>query len=134
MSAKQKVVISGSAKLQDQIIRWLEYWKSRGYEILDYPEPIADEDFVKIYRQNRTKFFNSIRYADVLFVMNEDKNGVTGYIGASTFAEMAYAISENHIHGKSISIELLKMPAKSSFFHEDVTRWRELGWIKLHEK
>lgn len=129
---KPKLVISGSAKLQDEVARWLDYWKSKGYEVLDYPKKIAEADFQKVYKDERTTFFDNIRSANVLFVMNEDKNGTGGYIGPSTFAEIAFAITENHLSGNSIEVVLLKTPADTSVFFEDVSRWKDLGWISIH--
>lgn len=43
----KKVVISGSSKLQDKVNYWLEYFKSKGYTILDYPKLIEQNNYVK---------------------------------------------------------------------------------------
>jgi len=37
-----KVVIAGSAKLQDEIQKWIVYWNSQeDYSVLDYPKVIT---------------------------------------------------------------------------------------------
>ena len=36
----KKIVISGSSKLQDKINYYLNYFKDRGFEILDYPKKV----------------------------------------------------------------------------------------------
>lgn len=45
----KKVVISGSAKLQDSINYWINYFENKGYNILDYPRPIEKEKFMELY-------------------------------------------------------------------------------------
>ena len=36
----KKIVIAGSAKLQKEVNKWLDFFASKDYEILDYPRPI----------------------------------------------------------------------------------------------
>lgn len=43
----KKIVISGSSKLQDKVNYWLEYFKSKNYEILDYPRFIEKEKYAE---------------------------------------------------------------------------------------
>ena len=40
----KKVVISGSAKLQDSINYWIKYFENKGFNILDYPRPIEKKN------------------------------------------------------------------------------------------
>ena len=39
----KKIVIVGSAKLQDEISFWKSFFIDKNYEILDYPKPIEEE-------------------------------------------------------------------------------------------
>ena len=41
----KKVVISGISKLQDKVNYWVEYFKDKNYEILDYPRFIQQENY-----------------------------------------------------------------------------------------
>lgn len=41
----KNIVISGSTKLEEKITYWLDYFKNKKYNILDYPVPIQENVF-----------------------------------------------------------------------------------------
>lgn len=125
-----KVVIAGSVKLQDEIQKWVHYWGSKdGYSILDYPKALPQDAFEKLYPDIHKKFFQNITEADVLFIANEQKDGIDGYIGAETFAELGFGLAQNLVHGKNIKLILAHMPAKGVACYDEITLWLKLGWI-----
>ena len=130
----KKIVISGSSKLQDKINYYLNYFKDRGFEILDYPKKVEEEnlmiDLPKIYND----FYTALENTDVFFLMNEEKNGIEGYIGASAIAELTYVVVLNLIHNKNIEIYILNMPSKEVSSYEEVKFWLDIGWIKLYNE
>ncbi len=63
--------------------------------------------------------------------MNEDKNGLSGYIGAEVFAELLFGLSQKLVYKKEIELYILKMPSKEVSSYEEVTLWLKLGWIKI---
>ena len=130
----KKITISGSAKLQDKINNWRDYFKKLEYEILDYPKPIDSKHFMELYPEIHRKYFENISNSDILFIMNEDKNGIEGYIGAETYAELAYAVIQNLNYGKNIDVVLLKMPSNKIQCYDEIKLWLELGWIKLYKE
>ena len=65
--------------------------------------------------------------------MNEEKNNIPGYIGASAIAELTYAIILNLIHNKNIEIYILNIPSKEVSSYDEVKFWLDMGWIKLYE-
>ncbi len=130
----RKVVISGSAKLQDNINYWIKYFEKKGYNILDYPRPIKKEKFIELYPKIHKEFFENITKTSMLFVMNETKEGIDGYIGAETFAELTFALMQNLIYNKNIQIVILKMPSINVQSYEEINLWLKLGWIKLYDK
>ena len=71
----QKVVIVGSAKLQNDINYWKQKFSDNNYEVLDYPTEIKKEKFMELYPNVHKDFFENITKTDILFIMNEDKNG-----------------------------------------------------------
>ena len=71
----KKVVISGSSKLQDKVNYWLEYFKSKGYTILDYPKLIEQNNYVKELPKVYKDFYTALESTDVYFLMNEEKMG-----------------------------------------------------------
>ena len=45
-------------------------------------------------------FYTALENTDIYFLMNEEKNGIEGYIGASSIAELTYSVILNLIHQK----------------------------------
>lgn len=154
----KKLVISGSAKLYERALYWRGYFEGRGYEVIDWPRPLFEHEdpmaevpptpglplgrllkpddaayadgMTKFYRQ----FYKHLDQTDALFVMNEDKNNIEGYIGPSAFSELTYALISNLNRGRKIEINLLKMPAKESSCYEEIKFWLEQGWIKIYHR
>ncbi len=127
----KKVVITGSASLQDKIGYWKKFWEDKGYLVTDYPSPIPKETFLEEYPSVHTRFFRNITEADVLFVMNENKNGVTGYLGAESFAEMCFGVAQNLLYKKNIEVILLQLPEEKVQSFNEISLWLKLDWIKI---
>lgn len=135
MTKSNKVVIAGSASLQNEINQWIGYWNAQvGHKVIDFPKSIPQEGFHEIYPKIHREFFKSLRKADLLFVANEDKNGIVGYIGAETFAETAFVVAGNQIDRKKIKILLSQMPSSKVQSFEEIRLWLKLGWIQIMEK
>ena len=101
---------------------------------MDYPKKVEEEnlmiDLPKIYND----FYTALENTDVFFLMNEEKNGIKGYIGASAIAELTYVVVLNLIHNKNIEIYILNMPSKEVSSYEEVKFWLDIGWIKLYNE
>ena len=70
----KKVVIAGSASLQDAMFRWKKYWEEKEHcVVLNFPQPIPPESFVVEYPKVHTDFFRDIERTDILFIANEEK-------------------------------------------------------------
>jgi len=130
----KKVVIAGSASLQKECQMWKELWEKDGYSVIDYPVSISKEIFLEEYPQVHKDFFNNIMKSDVFFVMNENKNDIEGYLGAESFAEMCFGVTQNLINNKNIEIMLLQRPDKNVQSYDEICLWLKLGWIKLYQK
>ena len=128
----KKVVIVGSAKLQNNINYWKEKFSNNNYEILDYPKAIEKERFMELYPNVHKEFFENITKTDMLFIMNENKNGKIGYIGAESFAELTFGLAQKLVYGKNIELVILKMPSKEVQCYEEIDLWLKLGWIRLY--
>ena len=129
----KKVVIAGSAKLQDKINSWKLFFQNNICEIVDYPKPIAEEKFLELYPNIHKNFFENIIKTDILFIMNEDKNGVEGYIGAESYAELTFGLAQNLVYNKNIDLIILKMPSNKVQCYDEIKLWLEIGWIKLFD-
>lgn len=130
----KKIVIAGSSKLQDKINYWIQYFKDKDYDVFDYPKQINKEQFIKIYPNIHKEFFENITKTDVLFIMNEDKNNIKGYIGAETYAELTFGLAQNLLYSKNIELIILKMPSMEVQCYDEIKLWLELGWIKLYDE
>lgn len=130
----KKIVISGSSKLQNKVDYWLEHFKNKNYEILDYPKLIEQDNYVKELPQVYKKFYTALENTDTFFLMNEEKKGIKGYIGASAIAELTYVVILNLIHNKNIDIYILNMPSEEVSSYDEVKFWLDMGWIKLYNE
>ena len=130
----KKVVIAGSAKLQNEINHWKVIFINNHYKVLDYPKVVEKERFMELYPNVHRNFFDYITKTDMLFIMNEDKDGKIGYIGAETFAELAFGLAQKLVYNKKIELVILKMPSENIQCYEEIKLWLKLGWIKLYEE
>jgi len=130
----KKVVIVGSASLQEKVQYWKNSWEKKGFFILDYPSPISKEVFLKEYPKVYIDFFKNITATNILFIMNEDKNDIVGYVGAESFSEMCFGVSQKLIYNKNIEIVILKMPDKKVQAYDEIVLWLKLGWISLYKE
>jgi len=130
----KKIVIAGSAKLQKEVNKWINIFENNNYEILDYPRVIEKSKFMELYPNIHTEFLENITKADILFIMNEDKNGKIGYIGYEAYAELLFGLSQKLIYNKNIELVILKMPNTDIGCYEEIDLWLKLGWIKLYKE
>lgn len=75
----KKLVISGSAKFEKEIKKWVEYFKEHNYDVIKYPRKI-DQSNELIYKDVYINFYKALEEADYLFVLNEEKNSIKGYM------------------------------------------------------
>ena len=129
----KKVVIAGSAKLQKEVNKWLKIFENQNYEILDYPRAIAESKFMELYPNIHIKCLENITKTNMLFLMNEDKNGVVGYIGYETYAELLFGLSQKLIYNKNIELIIFKIPSREVGCYEEIDLWLKLGWIRLYD-
>ncbi len=154
----KKLVISGSSKLYERALYWRGYFEGRGYEVIDWPRPLFEnEDLLAetqpapgmplgrlvrpgdpTYADGMTKFYQQfyrhLDQADMHFVMNEDKDGVQGYIGPGAIAELTYSIILNLNRGHKTEIQLLQMPSKEQKCYDEVKFWLDQKWIKIYRR
>lgn len=129
----KKIVIAGSAKFCDEMSEWKEYFENKGHEVINYPKKI-DQRNAQEYQHVYIKFFESLNETDILFVVNENKNGIEGYIGAETFAELTYALIQKKVNGQNKKIYLLKMPSEQVACYTEIKNFIELDWIEIFDK
>lgn len=89
---------------------------------------------MELYPNVHTEFLDNITKADMLFIMNEDKNGIVGYIGYEAYAELLFGLSQKVIYNKDIELVILKKPSTDVGCYEEIDLWLKLGWIKLYKE
>ena len=131
----KKLIIAGSSKLQERAAYWRGYFEGRGYEVIDYPSVVSTEgDYAANLTDIYSSFYQNSDRADVFFLMNEDNNGVGGYIGPSAFADLSYAVIANLNRGKKIEINLLQEPSAEQACSHEIGFWLEQGWVKIYDR
>lgn len=131
----KKLIIAGSAKLQERAAYWRGYFEGRGYEVIDYPVAISSEgDYAENLTDIYCSYYQNLDRADVFFLMNEDKNGFGGYIGPSAFAELSFVVIGNLNRGKKVEINLLQEPSSDQSCYQEVKFWLDQGWIKIYDR
>lgn len=126
----KKLVIAASAKFQDEINKWEKYFIDNGYNVINRPKKI-DQSIIEVYKEAHSNFYKSLIDADIVFILNEDKNGVEGYIGYETFAELSFAMVQNTVNDGNKEIYLLKMPSEEVGCYAEIRNFVDLGWIKV---
>lgn len=130
----KKVVICASASLQKEIKFWVDKLVNDGYEVIKSPEIIKEEDFWSRYGDIHSDHYKKIKEADMVFVMNANKDGIKNYIGPSVFAEIAFAIGLNNAFNKNIEIYCLNQLPQKLAYSKELDIWEKMGWIKLWSK
>ncbi len=82
-----------------------------------------------MYPKVHIDFFKDLKRADIIFIANEDKKGIKGYIGSETFAELAFGLAEKLVYKRKVKLILAQMPAKEVASYEEICLWKRLGWI-----
>ena len=66
MVENKKLVIACSSKFEKEIEDWKEYFEKQGYQVINYPKKI-DQENEKVYKEVYLKFFKSLDETDILF-------------------------------------------------------------------
>ena len=141
---RKKLVICGSMRFVDQMKEWQQKLESDGYEVyvptlFDFHK-VRDEDgdlerFEEIKRRETKNHFEKVGLADMLLVLNYDKDGKKNYIGGNTFAEISYAVGLNLCYGRNIEIYTVNPLPEDAPYHEELKAWRVRQWNEnLEEK
>lgn len=124
-----KVVICASAQFYNEAQEWKDKLEDSGYSVIRTIQSI-DENSIDQYKQTHKDHYSKMSECDTVLVLNLEKRGIPGYIGASVFAEIAFAIGLNLVFKKDIQILLINSISADSPYIDELTKWDKLGWIK----
>ena len=126
----KNVVICSSTSLYKEIKEWKEKLEKDGYNVIRYPETIDTDMELEDYEHTHTEHYKKIVESDILLVLNIGKDEISGYIGPSVFAEIAFAIGLNMTLGKRIKIYYVENLPKNLSYSEELRLWEKLEWIR----
>ena len=127
----RKIVIAGSAKFFKDALELKEKLENINYNVIDYPKKIDIENEFKIAYES---FYNSVKKTDDLILLNLDKNGIEGYIGYESFAELSYLVVKKIQEDNDHKIYIYKMPSKEVGCYDEINQFLKLGYIELFKE
>ena len=89
----KNVVLCGSMKIKDKLIELSKQLEENGYNVLLPEECIRGLDKVIASRAHMDRIVDSNN--EIVLVVNEQKDGIDNYIGANSFAEIAFGFYHN---------------------------------------
>lgn len=105
------IVLCGSMSIKDKMLTIAEMLKREGYDILLPNECIEGKPKLEASRAHFNRIIDNNTKA--ILVINEPKNGIENYIGANTFAEIAFAF---HFNKKIYLLNDIYEPYKDELF------------------
>lgn len=126
----RKIVISGSAKFYKEALELKEKLENLNYNVIDYPRSIDvtnEEEYKSVYE----RFYDSVSKTDDLILLNLDKNGIEGYIGYESFAELSNLVVKKIQEEDNHKIYIYKMPSKEVGCYDEINHFLKLGYIEL---
>ena len=127
-----KIIIAGSSKLYEEMIKFKHELEAEGNIVLNYPIDIDEETE---YKETFETFYNDLYFGDIdkFILYNLDKNNIEGYIGYESFAEMSYVIVNKLIKKQKVEIYIYQMPSKKCGCYDEIKHFLKLGYIKIYK-
>ena len=103
---KKKVTLCGSTKFFDKMLSVKEELERKGFVVETMTRFLDKQEDADVYEDYSNKVwdikknailahFRLINWADAILVVNEEKNGVSGYIGGNVLMEIGFALWYN---------------------------------------
>ena len=127
----RNIIIACSSKFYEEVLNLKIELEEKGYNVLNYPKKInIDTEYKNAYEN----FYKDIEKTDDFLLFNLDKNGVEGYIGYESFAEMSYLVANNILtNNNDRKIFIYKMPDKKVGCYMEIEQFLKLGYIELYK-
>ena len=126
----RKIIIASSAKFYKEVLELKKELEEKGYNVIDYPKNI-NVNIEKEYKEAYERFYNSLSKTDDLILFNLDKNGIEGYIGYESFAELSNLVVKKIQEDNNHKIYIYKMPSKEVGCYDEIKHFLELGYVEL---
>ena len=126
----RKIVIAGSAKFYKEALELREKLENLDYNVIDYPRNI-NVNIEEEYKEAYERFYDSLNKTDDLIILNLDKNGIKGYIGYESFAELSNLVVKKIQEDNNHKIYIYKMPSQEVGCYDEINHFLKLGYIEL---
>lgn len=131
---KKKLVICASASFEKEVIYWKNKLEQQGFKVIKYPQAI-EGNLLEEYQKEFSEHYSAMAQADVLFILNLEKKGISGYLGPGVYAEIAFVLGMNQALHKQIEVYYLNPISKNVLpYSDELELWRKLGWIQIFNK
>ncbi len=128
----RKIVIAGSAKFYKEALELKKELEDKNYNVIDYPKNI-NVNIEMEYKEAYERFYESLNKTDDLILLNLDKNGIEGYIGYESFAELSNLVVKKIQVNNNHKIYIYKMPSKEVGCYDEINHFLKLGYIELYK-
>ena len=128
----RKIIIAGSAKFYKEALQLKEELESKNYIVIDYPKKIRDDVQLE-YKEAYESFYKNLEVTDDLLLLNLDKNGIEGYIGYESFAEMSNLVVKKILKNDDHKIYIYKKPSSEVGCYDEIMHFLYLGYIELYK-
>ena len=128
----RKIIIVGSAFFYKEAIEIKNELESKDYYVIDYPKKINDDINLE-YKEAYETFYENLSKTDDLLLLNLDKNGIDGYIGYESFAELSNLVVKKIQINNDHKIYIYKMPSKEVGCYDEIKHFIELGYIEIYK-
>ncbi len=122
------ITIASSLTFIDKIKEYENKFLELGYKV---NIPFKEKG---LYHQDIKKFNTYVVDSNILFILNEKKEGIDGYIGNSVYSELIFALSLNVIYNKNIKIILLNMPSPKVNCYEEILMLINEKQVELYKE
>ena len=129
----RKIVIACSAKFYKEALELKKELEDMDYNVIDYPKNI-NVNIEAEYKEAYERFYESLSKADDLILLNLDKNGIQGYIGYESFAELSNLVVKKIQEDSNHKIYIKQMPSKEVGCYNEIMHFLELGYIELFKQ
>lgn len=128
----RKIIIAGSAKFYKEAQEIKKELENKDYYVIDYPKKINDNVEIE-YKEAYETFYDNLNKTDDLLLLNFDKNGIEGYIGYESFAELSNLVVKKIFNNNDHKIYIYKLPSKEVGCYKEINHFLNLGYIELYK-
>ena len=128
----RKIIIVGSAKFYKEAQEIKKELENKDYYVIDYPKKINDNVEIE-YKEAYETFYDNLNKTDDLLLLNFDKNGIEGYIGYESFAELSNLVVKKIFNNNDHKIYIYKLPSKEVGCYDEINHFINLGYIELYK-